>query len=135
MHLFDGQFEDALETLRLAKLRMEFILKAGQIGVWDWDVINDRLHWSPHMCALFSVDPDAELTYDSFINRVVERDREKVNSAIQRSLENGEHYEINYMIEHEGIKTMIHARGLRYPEDPSLPARWLVGICIEGGVL
>ncbi len=46
--LAEQQLQDLSERLDLA-------LQAAQIGVWEWDVINDRLFWDDRMFALYGI--------------------------------------------------------------------------------
>lgn len=46
--------EDATAEIRSME-RLESAAAAGIIGVWDWDVVNDRLEWDPVMYQLYGV--------------------------------------------------------------------------------
>jgi two-component system, sensor histidine kinase and response regulator len=43
--------------LRESKARIEAAASAGIVGVWDWDIANDRLVWDEVMFHLYGLDP------------------------------------------------------------------------------
>ncbi|MEZ2320072.1 MAG: PAS domain S-box protein [Microcoleus sp.] len=45
----------AQEQLSSLSDRLELALKSGQIGIWDWDIVNDRLIWDDRMYELYGV--------------------------------------------------------------------------------
>ena len=46
------------EVLRIERERLALALQAGQMGVYDFDVVNDSLWWSPQTYAVFGVSPE-----------------------------------------------------------------------------
>ncbi|MGZ5216015.1 MAG: hybrid sensor histidine kinase/response regulator [Caldimonas sp.] len=48
----------AQEGLRVERERLELALKAGQMGVYDFDIVRDSLWWSPQTYGVFGVDPE-----------------------------------------------------------------------------
>jgi PAS domain S-box-containing protein len=48
----------AEEVLRIERERLELALDAGQMGVYDLDMVNDVLWWSPQTYAVFGVSPE-----------------------------------------------------------------------------
>jgi protein CrcB len=46
------------EELRKSEERLQFALDAGRgVGIWDWDVPNDRVYTDERFALLYSVDP------------------------------------------------------------------------------
>ncbi|MCE9658794.1 MAG: PAS domain-containing protein [Burkholderiales bacterium] len=46
------------EVLRIERERLALALQAGQMGVYDLDVVNDSLWWSPQTYVVFGVSPE-----------------------------------------------------------------------------
>ncbi len=46
------------EVLRIERERLALALQAGEMGVYDFDVANDSLWWSPQTYAVFGVSPE-----------------------------------------------------------------------------
>ncbi len=49
----------AEEVLRIERERLALALKAGQMGVYDFNVVDDLLWWSPQTYGLFGVAPES----------------------------------------------------------------------------
>ena len=66
----------AEESLRLMRERMTLALQAGQMGVFDLDIVNDVLWWAPQTYAVYGVSPDTFTpTRESVIDLVHPEDR------------------------------------------------------------
>jgi PAS domain S-box-containing protein len=46
----------AEEEIVLLNERISMATRSAQVGIWDWDVVNDRLIWDDQMYALYGVD-------------------------------------------------------------------------------
>ncbi|BAY64945.1 two-component hybrid sensor and regulator [Calothrix brevissima NIES-22] len=49
--------KQAQEQLRNLSDRLNLAVKSAQIGIWDWDLLNDSLVWDERMYELFGVSP------------------------------------------------------------------------------
>ncbi|MDY6904758.1 MAG: diguanylate cyclase [Thermodesulfobacteriota bacterium] len=78
----------AQEALQKVTERLRLATKAGGIGVWEWDILADKLVWDDRMMALYQVHPD-EFSgfYDAWHNRVHPADIDDVESALKRAIE------------------------------------------------
>jgi PAS domain S-box-containing protein len=47
----------AEEANSLAQERLELAQQSAGAGLWEWDLANDRLNWSPQLFRLFGLDP------------------------------------------------------------------------------
>ena len=65
------------EVLRIERERLALALQAGQMGVYDYDVVNDSLWWSPQTYAVFGVSPETFTpTRDSVSSLIYPDDRQ-----------------------------------------------------------
>ena len=61
----------AEQQLQKLSERLELALQAAQIGVWEYDVSNNRLFWDDRMLAIYGVSPEAfQGTYADWSSRV-----------------------------------------------------------------
>ncbi len=77
----------AEEALLTHQQRAQFALKAGGIGIWDWDTKTGNAHWSETLEEIHGVPP---LTFggtmEAFIGYVHPEDRHAVRAEIERAL-------------------------------------------------
>lgn len=105
--------EEALETLRLAT-------EAASVGIWDWNVQTDELHWSDLTKKCFGISTPGSVTMAVFIERLHPEDRQRVGAAVEGALDpNGPgEYEADYRIlRPNGEERYAAARGKAYFEE------------------
>jgi len=77
----DGQ----LKTL---KERLELATNSAQIGVWDWDIKEDKLVWDDIMCALYGLqDGGFDGVYQSWVDQLHPDDRKMAEAEVQAALQ------------------------------------------------
>jgi len=64
----------AEENLRLMRERLTLALQAGQMGVFDFDIVNDVLWWSPQTYEVFGVTPDTFTPTPGALNSLIHPD-------------------------------------------------------------
>lgn len=90
--------KSAEQALRESEERVRLAVEAANIGTWDFDLVQNRLDWSERCKAIFGLPPDAEITYDVFLERLHPDDREAVDKIVQDAIApngNGS-YEVDY---------------------------------------
>lgn len=71
----------------------------GNIGHWYLDLLNNSLQWSDETFRIFGLKPqEFDATYEAFVERIYEDDREAVSSAYANSLETDEAYQIEHRV-------------------------------------
>jgi PAS domain S-box-containing protein len=80
--------------------RLELTLEASQTGVWDWDVRADSLTWSARFAELHGLraGDSTSVRMIDVLASVVDEDREAVAGAVQRSVESGNPYDVEYRV-------------------------------------
>lgn len=69
------------------------------LGNWDWDIKNDSIWWSDEIYRIFGCEPqEFAATYEAFMSYVHPDDREKINEAVNHSLENKSDYHVMHRI-------------------------------------
>lgn len=89
----------AEEKLKENEARLSLALEAGEIGVWDWDVVSNKIRWTEKVYQIHEVEKnnfDGELV--SYITKIHPEDKTRVEQAIQFALENKAPYNIEFRI-------------------------------------
>jgi PAS domain S-box-containing protein len=84
------------ETLRQAQQRFDIVRDSTQVGFWFCDLPFDTLAWDSRVKEHFWLQPDAEVTIDTFYERLHPDDREPTRRAIEASIAQKSNYEIDY---------------------------------------
>ncbi|XXT14994.1 PAS domain-containing protein [Sorangium sp. So ce429] len=89
----------AEEALRENEARLRLALRAGQTGVWDWDVATGRVVWSDEVCGIFGIPPGTfEGTLEAFERRIYPDDRVRVRAETEAALTGRAGYAIEFRI-------------------------------------
>ncbi|MFC5569050.1 PAS domain S-box protein [Lysobacter yangpyeongensis] len=84
----------AEQASRESERRMLLAMDSVGDGVWDWDLTNDRVYYSPRWKALLGyADEEIGDTLDEWRRLTVPEDVERTMAAVQRHLSTGEPFE------------------------------------------
>jgi PAS domain S-box-containing protein len=64
-----GRKQAQLEAER-QQARLDLALSAGGLGLWEFDLLRDLIHWDPRTRELFGVEPDAPIDYQTYVARL-----------------------------------------------------------------
>lgn len=106
----------AERRLRESEERLQLALQATNIvGVWDWDLITDRLRTDARLAGLYGVDPDlAEQgeTSATFLNHVHPEDAPRLQAEVAETLRNGNAFSSEYrLVGTDGRVRWVTAQG------------------------
>ena len=77
----------AKATLLDVSERLQLAVSAAEVGIWDWDIINNRLTWDAVMYSLYGITPDKFAgAYEAWEAGLHPEDLEESREAIQRAL-------------------------------------------------
>jgi signal transduction histidine kinase/CheY-like chemotaxis protein/PAS domain-containing protein len=76
--------------------RMELVVRSAEVGVWYCPLPFDKLLWDDRVKEHFHLPPSADVTIDTFYERLHPDDRERTRAAIARSIETRVPYDIDY---------------------------------------
>jgi len=75
------------DSLRASESRLHLATSAGNIGVWDWDIVNNELIWDDSMYFLYGVNRgEFGGAYEAWSRTLYPEDRQYVESEIQAAL-------------------------------------------------
>jgi PAS domain S-box-containing protein len=104
-HQLRTQHQETLVKLQLATV-------ASGLGMWFWDLINDKLEWTEQCSLLFGLNPNTEMSYQLFLNTLHPEDRDRTDTAVKQALINKTEYNIEYrVIWSDGSLHWISAKG------------------------
>lgn len=119
------EIEDALQE---SKDQLEFAIEATELGTWDYNPLTNKFYSNARVKKWFGMEAEDEILLTHAINAMLERDRQRVTSAIQKALEfsSGGNYDIEYTIVNAVSKkeTIVHAKGRAWFNDENTAYRF-----------
>ena len=117
----------AVSGLRQSEERLRLALNAGRCGVWDWDIAGSRLTWSERLFEFHGISPDSFAgRMEDFTRLVHPEDVERVAQAIQRALDTGEDYDLEFRaVRPDGTVRWLSTNGRALYDRTGRPVRML----------
>jgi PAS domain S-box-containing protein len=95
-----GQFmerQSGAEALRENEERLRLATQTGKVGVWDWDVVANRVSWTDSLYHIHGVTSEQfDGSVEGFASLVHPDDREVVSTALDKSLNTGAPYQLEF---------------------------------------
>jgi len=115
----------AAQALRENQARLDLALRSARMGVWHFDMIENRRYFDDQVCRLLGLDPATfNGTAEEFLGAIHPDDRETVKAALVRTIEQEVPYEPEYRaVWPDGSVHYITARGRLVRDDKGRPAR------------
>jgi PAS domain S-box-containing protein len=108
--------------------RLKLALEASRQAVWDWNLSAGVVEWSERAKTLFGFEPDAEVTYDQFLERVQPDDRDRLRGGVLKALEQKQEYDDEIrVVWPDGTVHWLTAKGRVFYEENGKPVR-MVGV-------
>ncbi len=121
-----------LDRLSESERRLRFVLEAGEIGYWDWDVETNTITWSDYLETQQGMEPgefDGKL--ETFINTIPPEDRGPLLDAINKAVEeDGLYYVEHRRIKQNGEVIWVESKG-RVIREESGKVTKMTGTCID----
>ena len=110
------------EAVRLSEHRMYYATTAADVGVWNWDLINNEIIWSKRCKEIFGYAPDHPITYQTFMDSLHEEDRQRVDETVQKALqEKAEYIAEMRVVLPDGQVRWVLGKGHGYYDDRGEP--------------
>jgi diguanylate cyclase (GGDEF)-like protein/PAS domain S-box-containing protein len=85
--------------LRANERRLQLAVSAGEVGIWDWDVVKDELIWDESMYALYGIHKkDFRGAYHAWTSTLHPDDRQFTDGEIQAALRGEREYAPEFRI-------------------------------------
>ncbi len=89
----------AEDTLARTTARLALAVRAGGVGIWEYDILNDRLIWDDQMCRLHGISPqDFSGAYDAWQQGLHPQDRERGNDEIQAAQRGEKEFDTEFRV-------------------------------------
>jgi PAS domain S-box-containing protein len=124
------RYEDELLE---ARSRLESTLAAGEIGTWEFDLVNNVVRADRNLARMFGVSPEDAVSgpLEAYTKVIHPEDRDRVAALLQRAIENGDNFESEYRIVGRDQSTRwVVARGRVDRDDTGKPLR-LPGVVVD----
>jgi PAS domain S-box-containing protein len=113
------------ETLRESEERLDLALRSASMGVWRWEIIENKRYYDHQACSLLGFNPTTPtVTTEGFFEMVHPDDREKVREAYTRTFNQNVPYEMEYRVIWPDMSIhYINARGKLFCDKQGRPLR------------
>jgi len=102
----------AEQSLRESDERFTLATAAAGLGVWAWDMYNNRVWVSENWCRMFGVPLGTDIGFETVFARVHPADREAMQLSVKRAIEGQTDYAVEYRVMRpDGTQRWITARG------------------------
>jgi PAS domain S-box-containing protein len=82
-----SEHQKAEAKLRRLSERLSLAITAGQLGIWDWDILNDHLEWNDRMYELYGVTRDSSQSqYETWAKRLHPDDLDRCTQLIDAAV-------------------------------------------------
>ena len=128
----EAELAAAMESLRGSEERRRLAVDAAQMGLWEWDIVSNRVTWDAKKYDVFGLAYGSFAgTKEAFFELVHPDDRPMVATAITRAIEDGAPYHNEFRIVVPGGQTRWIANlGQVYRDDEGRPLR-MVGVVYD----
>ncbi|MEN9846120.1 MAG: Autoinducer 2 sensor kinase/phosphatase LuxQ [Pseudomonadota bacterium] len=81
------------ERLQTVETRLDLAMKAGGLGIFDWEVHTNHLYWTPQTYLIHDVDPLSwKPSYDAWQNLLPKEEVHVINTILKETFERKERY-------------------------------------------
>ncbi|MEO6588038.1 MAG: ATP-binding protein [Pyrinomonadaceae bacterium] len=116
------QREKEIEFYKLRSEQMLYAAESANIGLWFWDVLEDKIFSTPRFNDFFEVPAHELIGLDSFFKILHPDDRERVEMAFQESQVSGKEYKQEFrVINSDGNTHWLSAHGKSFLDSEGNP--------------
>jgi PAS domain S-box-containing protein len=111
-------------ALEESRDRLDFVLRAARVGVWEWEIAADHIVWDETTAALYGLPPGAgEGAWAAFDACIHPDDVDVVDAAARLAIETDAQYEAEFRVLRDGEVVYLAERGrARRDEDGAVVA-------------
>ncbi len=117
--------ERAEEALRTSEERFALAVRGSHDGLWDWDMLNNTLYWSPRLKELLGyADDELDVDFEIFETHLHPDDKEHTGAAIEAHLKDRVPYDVEErLLTKSGKYRWFRARGQALWDEAGQPVR------------
>jgi PAS domain S-box-containing protein len=123
--------KENVEQLSKTSKRLQLALEAGKLGSFELDLASGSIECTIHGRHIFGKTANDTLNYQTLRESIVPEDRQAMEEAVQRAIQNNTVYSSEYrVIWPDGTTHWIHASGLPFYTEDKKPTQ-IVGVIAE----
>lgn len=117
--------KESVQKMKENEERLSLALKTRHMGVWDYDILNDRLNWDQNMFEMMGISPENfHNTYSDFEKCVHPDDKNKVTRAVDLAFRDVINFDSNFRITKNGEVRHIGGAGICFHDPEGKPIRF-----------
>ncbi|MGF1933697.1 MAG: PAS domain-containing protein [Nostoc sp. ChiQUE02] len=122
--------QTAQAQLREAQLRLAF--DAARMGIWNWDILTNKISWSDNLEALFGLEKGTfNYTYEAFISCIHPHDRDFVRRSHQQAIQDRVKYDIEFrVVLPDGRIRFLANKGVVFQDESGIAVQ-MSGVCMD----
>lgn len=90
--------KQAEESMRRSEERLRTTTESARIGLWDWDIEENSLHWNSIEYEQFGLTPDTPINFNNFVNGIHPEDRAIVGHQVELCLRENKPLNVEHRI-------------------------------------
>ncbi len=103
---------EAQSAKSAAEDRLRLAAQSAHIGIWRWEMADNKIYWSDETYALMDAPPGTEITFDYYLTLIHPDDRDELQTAISLALEQKTPYSVEMRaLQNDGGYRWIAGRG------------------------
>ncbi|MFS0519050.1 PAS domain-containing protein [Nostoc sp. UIC 10607] len=117
---------------QLREAQLTIALDAARMGIWNWDLLTNKISWSDNLEALFGLEKGIfNYTYEAFICCIHAHDRDFVRRSHQQAIRDGVKYNIEFrVVLPDGRIRVLASKGVAF-KDASGVAVQMSGVYMD----
>jgi len=115
------------EALKSSQNRLKLATMSAQLGIWDWDIVNNKMVWDDEMFRLYGVkEKQSDCGIEIWKTGLHPDDKEYAWNECQAALRGDKKYDIEFRVRHpDGTIRCIKAQGIVLRNEKGDPIRML----------
>lgn len=110
--------------LSVSKKRLELSFQGSDVGLWDWDIVSNKITFSNFFLQLMGHSSDSlQKTFDEFLSFIHPNDQVCFKEHIKNHLEKKDDFQCKFRMKVKGKYRWFHARGLAHWDEANKPIR------------
>jgi PAS domain S-box-containing protein len=112
--------------------QLQIALMAAQMGIWQWDMVKNKVTWSPEHEQIFGLEPGTfDGKYATFESCIHPDDRATLHQVTQKAIKQRSHYQHEYRVVWEdGSEHWVEERGRVFHNEIGEPVK-MTGVIID----
>lgn len=96
-----NKLKQAEQLIKINEARLSLAVKAGGIGIWDWDIISDKLTWDDQMFVLYGVNKKHFTSaYEAWANGLYEADKQRSEEEIKMAIKGEKDFNTEFRVQY-----------------------------------